>query len=375
LGKAEATMASDRVKVGIIGCGNIFAQYMQGCRMYPILDIVAVADLNVGLAQERATQYGIPFAGSVADLLAIPDLALVINLTVPNVHAEINLAVLNAGKHVYAEKPLGITREEGLAVRDLAQVKGLRVGCAPDTFLGGGLQTSRYVIDSGQIGQPVAAVAFMAGHGPESWHPNPFFFYQKGAGPLMDMGPYYLTTLVHLLGPARRLTASTRTSFPERIATSQHQQGQRIPVDVATHSAGIIDFASGVVATAIMSFDVWGHQLPRIEIYGSEGTLSVPDPNTFGGPVMVRRAEDSDWREVALTHGTDMVRGIGPADMAYALRSGRPHRASGDLALHVLDMMCAFDEASQQGAHQTLVTTCVQPSPLPMGLSLGQLDS
>jgi predicted dehydrogenase len=284
------------------------------------------------------------------------------------------VAAAQAGKEVFCEKPLALTREQAAAMLTLARHKRLCVGCAPDTFMGAGIQTCRKLIDDGWIGQPVAATAFMLSHGPESWHPNPFFFYQPGAGPLFDMGPYYLTALVSLLGPVRRVTASARASFPERIATSKEHYGERIPVNTATHVAGVLDFASGVVGTLIMSFDVWAHTLPRIEIYGSEGSLAVPDPNTFGGPVLVRRAGDRDWREAPLTHNPDTGRGIGPADLAYAARSGRPHRASGDLAYHVLDLMHAFLEASESGQHIVVQSTCTRPAPLPMGLLPGTLD-
>ncbi|MBX3080663.1 MAG: Gfo/Idh/MocA family oxidoreductase [Anaerolineae bacterium] len=367
-------MAENKVKIGFIGVGNIHKQYMQGVGMYPILEVAMLADLNVELAKQKAAEYNVPKAGSVEEMLADPEIELVINLTIPNVHSAVSIAAINAGKHVYSEKPLGVTRAEGKAVIDAANAKGVLVGCAPDTFLGGGLQTCRYLIDSGAIGTPVAATAFMAGHGPESWHPNPFFYYAKGGGPVLDMGPYYLTALVHLLGPARRMAASTRMTFPERIATSQMHNGTKIPVEVTTHSTSVIDFQSGAIATMIMSFDIWAHHLPRIEIYGSEGTLSVPDPNTFGGPVSIKKAGESDWHEFALTHESKMLRGVGPADMAYAIRTGRPHRASGQMAYHVLDMMCAFDDSSEQGKHITLSTTCDQPAALPMGLALGQLD-
>jgi predicted dehydrogenase len=368
-------MAENKVKIGFIGVGNIFKQYMQGVGMYPILEVAMLADLNVELAKQKAAEYNVPKAGTVEELLADPEIELVINLTIPNVHSAVSIAAINSGKHVYCEKPLGVTREEGKAVIDAAKAKGVLVGCAPDTFLGGGLQTCRYLIDSGEIGTPVAATAFMLSHGPESWHPNPFFYYAKGGGPVLDMGPYYLTALVHLLGPAQRMAASTRMSFPERTATSQLHNGKKIPVEVSTHSAGVIDFAAGTIVTMIMSFDIWAHNMPRIEIYGSEGSLSVPDPNTFGGPVLIRKAGESEWREVPLTHESKMLRGVGPADMAYAIRTGRPHRASGELAYHVLDMMVAFDEASEQGKFITLSSTCQQPAALPAGLALGQLDS
>ncbi len=248
----------------------------------------------------------------------------------------------------------------------MAEANGLRVGGAPDTFLGAGLQTCRQLIDEGRIGTPVGATAFMLGHGPEAWHPDPEFFYKAGGGPMFDMGPYYLTALTALLGPMARLTGSARVSFPERTIGSGAKQGQAIAVDVPTHVSGIIDFAAGAVATVITSFDVWGHELPRIEIYGTEGSLSVPDPNTFGGPVRVRHSADKEWQDVPLTHGyAENSRGIGVADMAYAIREGRPHRASGRLAYHVLEAMHGFHDASEQGKHYTMASTVERPAPLP----------
>ncbi|MBZ0292721.1 MAG: Gfo/Idh/MocA family oxidoreductase, partial [Anaerolineae bacterium] len=244
-----------------------------------------------------------------------------------------------------------------------------------DTFLGGGLQTCRKLIDEGWIGEPVATTAFMAVHGHEAWHPSPAFYYQKGGGPLFDMGPYYLTALVFLLGPIKRVGASTRTTFPQRTITSQPLYGTKVDVEVTTHVSGVFDFANGAVGTTIMSFDVWSHHLPRLEIYGTTGSLSVPDPNTFRGPVHVRRAGAEDWTEVPLTHSDQVGRGIGVADMAYALRTGRPHRASGQLAYHVLDVMQSFDESSESGKHVRIKSTVKRPAPLPMDLLAGQLDS
>jgi predicted dehydrogenase len=256
-----------------------------------------------------------------------------------------------------------------------ARDKGLLIGCAPDTFLGGGLQTCRKLIDDGWIGEPIAATAFMMCRGHENWHPDPEFYYQAGGGPMFDMGPYYLTALIHLIGPVGRVTGSAQITFPERIITSQPKYGTKIKVDVPTHVAGVMDFANGAVGTIITSFDVWAARLPRIEIYGTEGSLAVPDPNGFGGPVLVRRAGASEWGGVPLTHRyTKQSRGIGVADMAYALRSGRPHRANGDLAYHVLDIMHAFSHASQEGRHVELTSACGRPEPLPLGLAEGTLD-
>ncbi len=365
---------ADKVKIGFIGVGKIFAEYVEGCRGFNILEIAAVADMDRERAAEQASRFGIPQALTVAELLADPQIAIVVNLTVPVVHAEVSQAILQAGKHVYSEKPLAVRRDEGQQVLRTAEALGLRVGCAPDTFLGGGQQTCRKLIDDGWIGQPVAAVAFMASHGPESWHPNPDFFYQTGGGPLYDMGPYYLTSLINLLGPGARVTGSARISFEERIATSQEHFGRRLPVDVPTHVAAVLDFAAGPVASLITSFDVWSCNLPRIEIYGSQGSLSVPDPNIFGGVVQMRRAGSDHWSEVPLTHGSTMRRGIGVAEMAHAIAAGRPQRASGAMAYHVLDIMQAIVESSATGQHVLLQSTCDRPAALPMGLLPDTLD-
>ncbi|MBI2941042.1 MAG: Gfo/Idh/MocA family oxidoreductase [Chloroflexi bacterium] len=364
-----------KVKIGIVGCGTISATYLRVARTFEVLDVVACADILVERAQARAAEYGVPTACTVEELLADPSIEVVVNLTIPRAHGEVALAAIAAGKSVYNEKPLAVTREEGQRILRGARERGVRVGCAPDTFLGGGIQTCRKLIDDGQIGEPVAAVAFMLGHGHESWHPDPDFYYQPGGGPMFDMGPYYLTALVNLIGPVRRVTGSARVTFPERTITSQPRYGTKIIVNTPTHIAGVMDFANGAVGTIITSFDVWGHNLPRIEVYGTEGSLSVPDPNGFGGPVRLRRLRGPEWTDVPLTHGyTENTRSLGVADLACALRSGRPHRASGDLAYHVLDVMHAFHDASREGRHVELASTCDRPAPLPVGLSAGTLD-
>jgi predicted dehydrogenase len=308
-------------------------------------------------------------------LLNDPEIKIVVNLTIPAAHASVSLAAINAGKNVHEEKPFALNRVDGQKILDAAKEKGVLVGCAPDTFLGGGIQTCRKLIDDGWIGEPIAATAFMAVHGHESWHPDPEFYYKPGGGPMFDMGPYYLTALVNLIGPIKRVTGSSRTTFPERTITSQPKYGKKIEVEVTTHIAGTIDFANGAVGTTIMSFDVWAHHLPLIEIYGTEGSLRVPDPNGFGGPVVIRRAGAKEWTEVPLTHSGEVGRGIGVADMAYALTSGRPHRVSGQLAYHILDVMQAFDEASTSGRHVKIRSKVNRPAPLPLNLMKGQLDS
>jgi predicted dehydrogenase len=367
-------MAIEPTKIGIVGCGNISDIYFQAGKTFEILDIVACADLIPERAKAKAEQHGIPKACTVEELLADPEIKIVVNLTIPKAHFEVAMAAVNSGKCVHNEKPLTITREEGRELLEKAEEKGVLVGCAPDTFMGAGIQTCRKLIDDGWIGKPVAATAFMMCHGHESWHPDPEFYYKAGGGPMFDMGPYYLTALVNLVGPAKRVTGSTRITFPERTITSQPKYGTVMTVDVPTHVAGLIDFANGAIGTIITSFDVWAAQLPRIEIYGTEGSLSVPDPNGFGGPVSVARPGQA-WTDVPLTHGyAENSRGIGVADMAYALRSGRPHRASGSLANHVLDLMHAFHDAGDNGRHVRLKSRCKQPAALPLGLLPGTLD-
>ncbi len=365
---------ANTIKVGIIGCGNISGVYFQAGKVMDVLDIVACADINMEAAKAKAAEHKVR-ALTVKELLADPEIRVVINITVPAAHGEVGLAALQAGKSVYNEKPLAVTREDGQKMLELAREKKLLVGGAPDTFLGAGLQTCRKLIDDGAIGTPVAVDAFMMMHGHEIWHPNPEFFFKPGGGPMFDMGPYYVTTLVSLLGPVRRATGSAQISFPERTIGSLPKRGTKIKVEIPTHIAGVLDFSSGAVATLIMSFDVWHHRLPNIEIHGSEGSLNVPDPNTFDGPVRLRRAGEPKWTEVPLTHGyTGESRGLGVAEIAYALQSGRPHRASGELAYHVLDIMHAIHDASREGRHVELTSTCARPALLPPGLPKGKLD-
>jgi predicted dehydrogenase len=354
------------VAVGVIGCGNISGAYMRMLKTLPIVQVAACADLRPEAAQAMAEQYGVPRVLSVAALLADPEIEIVLNLTTPQGHGEIALAALAAGKSVYNEKPLALTRDEGRRILALAAEKGLRVGGAPDTFLGGGLQSCRELIDAGVIGTPVAATAFMMSRGHEHWHPNPAFYYQKGGGPMFDMGPYYLTALVSLLGPVVRVAGATRITRTERTITSQPRYGEVMNVEVPTHVAGLLDFAAGPIATIITTFDVQASTLPPIEIYGTAGTLAAPDPNTFGGPVKVRLAAESEWKEIAVTRPyTENSRGLGLADMAEGIRSGRAHRANGDLAYHVLDIMHAIHDASTESRHVLLESTCVRPDAMP----------
>ena len=365
-----------KVKVGVVGCGNICGIYFDRMiNTFEILDVVACADIVPERARAKAEQFKVPKACTVDELLADPEIEIVVNLTIPKAHASVALAALKAGKSVHNEKPLAISREDGRKMLALAKRRKLLVGGAPDTFLGGGLQTCRKLIDDGVIGEPIGATAFMLCHGHESWHPAPEFYYKAGGGPMFDMGPYYVTALVSLMGAIKRVTGSARITFPERTITSQPKKGTKIKVDVPTHVAGVMDFANGAVGTIVTSFDVWAGVHPPIEIYGTEGSMSVPDPNGFCGPVRVKRFDEPEWRDVPLTHGyAENSRGIGVADMAYALRSGRPNRASGALAYHVLDIMHAFHDASKEGRHIRLRSGVDRPKPLPTNLRNGVLD-
>ncbi len=367
----------EMIKIGIIGCGNISGAYLGNLPRFPILECVACADLDLERAQARADEFGIPTACMVEQLLQNQEIRIVVNLTTPQAHYSVAKAALEAGKCAYNEKPISLSLKQATELQELAQSKGLLLGGAPDTFFGGGIQTCRKLIDDGWIGTPVAATAFMMCHGHESWHPDPEFYYKQGGGPMFDMGPYYLTALINLLGPVKRVTGSTRISFPQRTITSEKKLGQKIDVEVPTHIAGIMDFASGAVGTIITSFDVWAANLPCIEIHGSLGSLSVPDPNGFGGPVRIRTSHDPEgqWRDIPLSHTyIENWRGIGVADMGYALSSGRPHRANADMASHVLELMHAFHQSSEQGMHISMKTTCERPDALPLGLREGILD-
>jgi predicted dehydrogenase len=367
---------SPRVKVGIIGCGNISKAYILTAQSFPILDIFAVADIDVERAQAKAKEYNIARGCSVNDLLADKDIQLVINLTIPKAHAEVAIAALNAGKHVFNEKPLGATVEEGRKILEAAQAKKLRVGCAPGTFLGGGLQTCRKLIDDGAIGRPLAATAFMTTPGHERWHPSPEFYYEPGGGPMLDMGPYYITALTQLLGPVKRVSGAASIVKPERTILSEPKKGQKIKVETPDHITGVMEFAGGAVATIMTSFAVWHAHLPRIEIYGTDGTLSCPDPNSLRGPVAIRMANDGDWRDVPLTHGhfDGNKWGIGVVDMACAIRSGRPHRATGENAYHVLEVMHSFFSASREGRYVEIRSPYTRPAALPRGLANDALD-
>ena len=361
--------------VAIVGCGVISPEYASTLGQLDFVDLVACADAFPDRAAQLAAAHGIPKVLTFDEVLADPGIDTVVNLTPPLMHAAVTGATLAAGKAAFSEKPLGVDFGEGRDLVARATAAGLRLGCAPDTFLGVGFQTCRDVIERGLIGEPIGANAFMLGAGPELWHPNPDIFYQRGAGPMFDMGPYYLTALVSLFGPARRITSSARVTHAQRTIGSKPRRGERITVEVPTHVASVIDFASGPVATLVTSFDVQASRYRNIEVYGTEATLSVPDPNSFQGPVMIRGLADSAWTEIeARQPYLPQHRGIGLADMVWAARSGRPHRASATVALHVLELMTASIAASEQGRHVELQTTCEPAPSLPAELPENTFD-
>lgn len=365
-------MSAKRLGIGIIGTGNISSAYLKailgkdGLPGFPVLDVKALADMRPEAAKARADEFGLKSV-TVDEMLADPEIALIINLTIPRAHVEVGLRCLAAGKHVYSEKPLGITFAEGQKLLDAAKAAGLRIGSAPDTFLGGAHQQARAVVDSGALGQLIGGTAYMLCPGHESWHPDPAFYYDLGGGPMLDMGPYYITDLVNLLGPVARVSAMSSRLRTERPITSEPKKGQIMPVKIDTHVTGSLGFANGAIVQIAMSFDVAAHKHVPLEIYGTEQTLLVPDPNHFGGEVDVRpRGRDAEWTSVPveMPYAEGNYRSLGVADMAQAILDNRPHRANGDLALHVLEVMEAFETAARDGRTIDIKTPVTRPDPL-----------
>lgn len=355
-----------KVKVGIVGCGAISGAYFPAVKetFKDILELEACADMMPERAQKAAAERGCR-ALTVPQLLRDPTIEIVINLTVPKAHAEVAIKALKAGKSVYSEKPMAVTRRDGEKMMKLAREKGLLVGGAPDTFLGGGIQTCRKLIDDGAIGKPLGVVANMLCPGHEHWHPSPEFYYEAGGGPLFDMGPYYLTALVNLLGPVKSVSGTASITFPTRTISSEPKKGKVVTVETPTHICGVLEFANGVTGTLNQSFDVWMHSNPMLEVYGTDGSIAVPDPNGFGGtPRLCSRSMGWVWSDVPLTHMDKLGRGTGVADMALAMRTGRPARAGGDLCLHVLDIMQSFLDAPAKRRVIDLKTTCERPKAL-----------
>ncbi|MEI2777456.1 MAG: Gfo/Idh/MocA family oxidoreductase [Tetrasphaera sp.] len=359
---------SGPVGVGVIGAGNISAEYLRNLTSFPDLRVLAIADEVADRAAEQARAFGVPHVGGVQELLDDSGIEIVLNLTTPAAHVPVTSALLRSGKHVYSEKALAVDREGGRHLLALAAERGLRLGCAPDTFLGAGLQSAKRLITSGAIGQPLSAITLLQDPGPESWHPSPEFIYAPGAGPLWDRGPYYLTMLVQMLGSIRAVAATTTTAFAERTVQTGPRAGTAFPVEVPTNVTALLEFEGGVTAHSTFSYESPVLRKGWIEITGTEATLAVPDPNSFVGDVFIyptRRFSfeefmaagveppRSDWRRVSSPEWT-ASRGLGVLDLARGLRSGTPHRASGELAFHVLDVMSSIDEAAQAKSFVTL---------------------
>ncbi|MEM9640104.1 MAG: Gfo/Idh/MocA family oxidoreductase [Pseudomonadota bacterium] len=360
--------------VGIIGCGNISAAYLRLAPMFGGFAIRAVADQNPEAAAVRAAEFNVS-ALSVDQLLAQDDIAVVVNLTVPSAHFEVTRRILEAGKHAYSEKPLVLSMDEGQVLRDLSAQKGLRVGSAPDTFLGGTHQHARAMIDDGGIGRVVSGTTHVMSAGMEDWHPNPDFFFQPGAGPVLDIGPYYITNLVQLLGPVKRLCALSSMASETRTITSAPRRGEVIPVATPTTLHAVLEFASGALITLGASWDVKAHRHAPMELYGTEGTLFLPDPNFFGGALEIATAEGDVSTVKPWAHpfgvaneggagGRANYRTAGLADMVDAVQAGRPHRCSLDLALHVVEVMTSILTSGESGVFIDMKTSCTRPAAL-----------
>ncbi len=372
-------MANTPTQVGVIGCGTISGIYLENSKKLDAIEITTVADVRLDAAQARADEYEIPKAATVEDLLADPEIEIVINLTPHRVHFDVGMQVLNAGKSVYTEKPLAVYRHEANQLLARASSLGLRVGGAPDTFFGGAWQTARKLIDQGVIGEPVGAFANLHARAtprPRTVRPDGYTsfymtdFFEYGGSWAFDRGPYYLHALINLLGPISRVTGSARITWPER------ERGEEMrKVNAPSHIAGLLDFTNGAVCQFLMTADVWQTDLPHIEIYGADASLRCIDPNNFGGTLYLRSGGSREWEPVESQFGyNENSRGIGVADMASAIKNNRMHRASGEMAAHVVDIVNAIHEASEEDCHILLETTCRQPAALPEGLEEWTID-
>lgn len=376
----------EKTKIGLIGCGVISKIYLENIRkFFQQMEVIACADMNREKAEQTAKEFGIVEVCEVTDILEHPKVEIILNLTIPQVHYELNKKAILNGKHAYCEKPLALSMKEARELVDLADEKRVKIGCAPDSFLGSALQTCRKLIDEGEIGTPVGATANMMNHGVETWHPSPDFFYQSGGGPMWDMGPYYITAFVSLLGAIKETGNFSGKGFTQRKIYSKPRRGEVIPVDISTYYAGILKFENGVIANINMSFDVWLSNLPKMEIYGTDGTLVIPDPNHFGGSIRLIRGEalideieglenhqavgrlsrPQMWeksREIphVFQQPHDNMRGIGLADMADAIRHNRNSRVDARLACHVTEVL---ESLSENGVIKQLQTRCERPEP------------
>lgn len=353
------------VGVAVIGAGNISKQYLENLVTFPDIKVLVVADLFEDAAAARAAEFGVETSGGVEVALNHPDVEIVVNLTIPAAHVEVATAAVKAGKHVWTEKPFSLDRESGLGLLKEAQAAGMRLGCAPDTFLGAGLQTARRLIDEGAIGKPLTALTMFQSPGPESWHPNPAFLFQEGAGPLFDMAPYYLTALVQTFGPIAKVAAVGSTAFATRTIGSGPKEGEEFAVEVPTHVSAIAQFESGASSHSVFSFESPKARMGFVEITGTEGTISLPDPNNFDGEIQLCKSGEEEWTTIA-SEGPANGRGMGVLDMARSIRAGVPHRVPGELAYHVLDAMVSISESVESGEFVTVNSTASASPALPL---------
>lgn len=371
-------------RIGLIGTGRISDIYIQNCSKFDELEIVSCGSLDAEESKKKAQVYGIPTVQSPVEILADPNVDCILNLTIPASHAAVTLQALEAGKHVYSEKPIATDILDCRRILNLARSKNLKVGNAPDTFFGGRWQTVRKLLDQQVIGKPTGVMAFAGTHGVERHHPNPDFYYQTGGGPLLDLGPYYLTAMVFLLGPILKVSGMARKTFDQRMIENGNRYGEKIDVEVDTHSLSMLEFQNGTIGSMTLSFDIWDSETPRFEIYGEDGTICIPDPdpvhgaNIFQGPVLYRTRSESrwefqprpkdrgDWLVAENTHGFNQdSRGVGLLDLYYAVRDDRTVRASAELAAHVSEVMHGILDAPSQGGFVAINSTCDVPEILP----------
>lgn len=364
-----------KLGVGVIGCGNISAAYFRLAPLFRGIEMRACADINAEAAKARAAEFGLR-AETVDGLLAATDVDIIVNLTVPAAHYEVSKQILDAGKHVYSEKPFVLSVAEGLDLKKRAEKKGLRIGSAPDTFLGGAHQLARAIVDSGKLGRITSGTCHVMNHGMEHWHPNPDFFYAPGGGPILDLGPYYLANLIQLIGPVKQVAALTTIPFKERTISSKPRFGQKVPVNTPTTIHALLEFANGAAVSLNASWDVWQHGHAPMELFGDEGTIYVPDPNFFGGNVRYTQKADPvkklpKWDHPFAVpnqqHSQGMManyRTAGLADMAIAIGEGRPHRCSMELALHAVEVMTGVLKSGETGKFVAMKTTCERPQAL-----------
>lgn len=364
-----------KLGVGVIGCGNISAAYFRLAPLFRGIEMRACADINAEAAKARAAEFGLR-AETIDGLLAAADIDIIVNLTVPAAHYEVSKQILDAGKHVYSEKPFVLSVAEGLDLKKRAEKKGLRIGSAPDTFLGGAHQLARDIIDSGKLGRITSGTCHVMNHGMEHWHPNPDFFFQPGGGPILDLGPYYLANLIQLIGPVKQVAALTTIPFKERTISSKPRFGEKVPVNTPTTIHALLEFANGAAVSLNASWDVWQHGHAPMELFGDEGTIYVPDPNFFGGNVRYTQKADQvkklpKWDHPFAVpnqqHSQGMManyRAAGLADMAIAIGEGRPHRCSMELALHAVDVMTGVLKSGETGKFVAMKTTCERPEAL-----------